>query len=283
MLVLHQVSTKNKGVVSLLGCGWLGLPLATDLLANGFVVKGSTTSSSKLDEFKTLGIDPFLVQFHSSGEYPDFHNFLQADTLIISIPPGRRSPDGFGNYQAMINYVCKVLPETDISKLILISSTSVYPDNNSMVDEFSEILPDTDSGKLMAVAEGLLSELPLKVIILRLAGLIGPNRKPGKFFAGKTNIPNGLAPVNLIHRDDVIRLIKELIDNQQADGIYNGVAPAHPSKQDFYTEASKLEGLEKPEFIPEKISWKIVTSSRIEKELDFKFEKPEPQDWLNSD
>lgn len=29
--------------VSILGCGWLGLPLAEQLLAEGYSVKGSTT------------------------------------------------------------------------------------------------------------------------------------------------------------------------------------------------------------------------------------------------
>lgn len=274
---------KNKGTISLLGCGWLGLTLASDLILKGFCVKGSTTSPSKFDEFRRAGIDPFLVQFHSSGEYPDLSNFLVADTLVISVPPGRRDPNGFDNYRSMVNQLYRILPATKISRLILISSTSVYADNNSYADEFSTIQPDTESGKLMSEAESLLAQLPLKIIVLRLAGLIGPDRKPGKFFAGKTNIPNGLAPVNLIHRDDVIRLIEQIIDDVNAKGVYNGVAPSHPSKQDFYTDAAKREGLVLPEFIAEKTSWKIVTSSRLDKELSFSFEKPGPKDWLKED
>jgi len=43
--------------------------------------------------------------------------------------------------------------------------------------------------------------------VIRLAGLIGPGRNPARFFAGKTNIPNGNAPVNLIHLDDCIGFI----------------------------------------------------------------------------
>ncbi len=33
---------------SILGCGWLGKPLAVSLLDEGFNVKGSTTSEEKL-------------------------------------------------------------------------------------------------------------------------------------------------------------------------------------------------------------------------------------------
>ena len=39
-----------KQRISILGCGWLGLPLAKELLDRSFEVKGSTTSSNKLDQ-----------------------------------------------------------------------------------------------------------------------------------------------------------------------------------------------------------------------------------------
>ena len=35
--------------VSVLGCGWLGKPLAISLLDEGYSVKGSTTSEDKLE------------------------------------------------------------------------------------------------------------------------------------------------------------------------------------------------------------------------------------------
>jgi len=38
--------------ISILGCGWLGLPLAKAILENEFSVKGSTTSREKpIDSF----------------------------------------------------------------------------------------------------------------------------------------------------------------------------------------------------------------------------------------
>jgi 3-hydroxyisobutyrate dehydrogenase-like beta-hydroxyacid dehydrogenase len=47
--------------ISILGCGWLGLPLAKALLENGFAVKGSTTSQEKLSVLENSGIQPFLI------------------------------------------------------------------------------------------------------------------------------------------------------------------------------------------------------------------------------
>lgn len=273
---------KIKGVIGILGCGWLGFPLAQSLISGGYLVKGTTTSQQKIQTLTAEGIDPYLVQFSASKPDPDLSGFLQADTLIVSVPPGRRNADGFENYRRMARHLCALLPDSGITRIIFISSTSVYADLNGIVNENSPLLPDTGSGKLLEEIEDLFSSLQMKVIILRLAGLIGPERFPGRFFAGKTNIPNGRAPINLIHLDDVIRLIHSIIENDQAHGVYNGCAPSHPTKEEFYTLAAKQAGLRVPEFLPEKITWKIITSERLESELNFKFKISSLMDWLSN-
>lgn len=272
----------EKSVISLLGCGWLGFPLAINLLSEGYRVKASTTTREKLKALDIAGIDPYLVQFSSSAPAPDLKKLLDAKTLIINIPPGRNNPDGLGNYRQMVRSVCGAIPDSDISRIILISSTSVYSDSNTTMTEKSDIAPDTDSGRLMAETEAVFANLPVKVIILRLAGLIGPQRMPGRFFAGKTEIPNGWAPVNLIHRNDVVRMIQQLIENKNASGIYNGCAPSHPSRSEFYTLAAEIENMEPPHFIPEKKHWKIIESMRVENELGFEFEFPSLMQFLQN-
>ena len=124
--------------------------------------------------------------------------------------------------------------------------------------------------------------LPIQVIILRLAGLFGPGRSPGRFFSGKTNIPNGLAPVNMIHQEEVVSLINSLIDSDSASGVYIGSTPSHPTKEEFYTLAAHIDKLPEPDFIPEKLSWKIVESERVEKELGFIYKFPNLIDRLNN-
>lgn len=274
--------TPNKVVISLLGCGWLGFPLAKDLISSGFCVRASTTSPSKLEVFQKEGIDPYLVQFSRAVQIPDLKKFFKAETLIITIPPGRRDPRGYENYHRMVDFVINELPFSTISKVILLSSSSVYGETNAEVDEFSGIFPDTESGKLLAETEERLVKANVKVICLRLAGLIGPERMPGKFFAGKTMVPNGLAPVNLVHRRDAIGIIHRLIQHEHAFGIFNGCAPIHPTREEFYTLAARLEGLEEPSFLPEKTSWKVISSARVKLELDYEFEYPSPMDWLRS-
>ncbi len=272
----------NKDSISLLGCGWLGFPLAMSLVSEGFPVRASTTTMSKLEVFEKTGIDPYLVQFSSSAPPADLKKLLDTKTLIISIPPGRRDPEGFQNYQRMVESVCRELPGSKVRKLILVSSTSVYPDNNKILNENANILPDTASGKLMAETEAIFRNQNVNMISLRLAGLIGPGRMPGKFFSGKTSIPNGMAPVNLIHLEDVIGIIQHLILDENASGVYNGCAPSHPSREEFYTLAASIEGLPQPQFISEKANWKIVSSVRLKSELNYSFKTPSLMDWLYS-
>lgn len=272
---------KSKEVISLLGCGWLGFPLSVNLISKAYKIKASSTSPDKLPLLKAEGIDPYLVQFNALKPDPDLHDLLHADILIISVPPGGRRINGPENYRKMADVLKSQLAESRISRLILISSTSVYADSNSMITESSEISRDTLSGSLMAEIETILSSLPIKVIILRLAGLIGPGRSPGRFFAGKSNVPNGLAPVNLIHLDDAVNLITCLIETENAAGIYNGCAPSHPTKAEFYTLAAKTEQLEPPSFLPEKDKWKVISSERTGKELNFSYKFPSLMDWLH--
>ena len=47
--------------VSILGCGWLGKPMAVSLLSEGFSVKGSTTSEIKIQELEALEIEAYLI------------------------------------------------------------------------------------------------------------------------------------------------------------------------------------------------------------------------------
>lgn len=272
----------RKGKISILGCGWVGLPLAKSLVSQGYTVRASTTTSAKLGILRNENIDPYLVHFSDAETIPDLIEFFNAEILIIAIPPGRRNPDGYDNYRKMVDFICRNLPDSGVKKLILISSTSVYPENNLNVDEHSDVRPETESGKLMVDTEIQLSKLNINFISLRLAGLIGPGRMPGRFFAGKSQVPNGLAPVNLIHLKDVIGIINCLVNDQNASGIYNGCAPSHPGRKEFYSLAAEIEGLENPHFISEKTSWKIVSSSRLTAELNYQFEISSLLEWLYS-
>ncbi|MFD2871235.1 SDR family oxidoreductase [Mucilaginibacter ximonensis] len=255
--------------VSVLGCGWYGSELAKTLVNKWIKVKGSTTSAEKLAVLSQLGIEPYQINLATDDTIDT--DFLECDVLWISIPPKARS----GNGKVYLDSLTKLIPQIKsqaVKQVVLISSTGVYSDNNTEVTELDAPSPDTESGKILLAAEELLkAEKGFTTTIIRFGGLIGPGRDPGRFFAGKKAIPNGDAPVNLIHLTDCIGISSAILDKQAFGYTYNAVSPLHPPKGEFYTAAALASALEEPQFIEEKNNWKIVSSVNVPKYLEYEY------------
>lgn len=265
--------------VSIVGCGWLGLPLAKFLIAKGYIVKGSTTSEAKLDNLKNEGIVPFLLHLNPAINGNNLPQFFESDLLIVNIPPGRNAV--VDDYVLKITNLNNALNNSRIKKVIFISSTSVYPENNNWVNESTEIDEKSVNGLRMFYAEQVFINNPhLQTTIIRMAGLIGPNRHPGRFFAGKQDIADGLVPVNLIHLTDCIGLINAVIEQNFWQKIINGVAPSHPSKQDFYNLASKKYNGTEALFVPQKGNHKMVCSNINKNELNYNYKVDDLMAWV---
>lgn len=256
--------------ISILGCGWYGLELAKELIRQGYAVKGSTTNTEKLVILQNSGISPYLVNFQENEENYD-HEFFDCDILVISIPPKRSSAEQH-TFISKIERISTAASAHSIPQIIFISSSSVYGDHNAEVTESTLPSPDTASGKAILSAEKILqSNANLMTTIIRFGGLIGPDRDPGRFFAGKKDIANGKAPVNLIHLTDCIGITLKIIERQAFGYIYNACSADHPSRELFYTSAARRSGLEPPLFIDELLNWKSVKSTNIPAQLDYHF------------
>lgn len=261
---------QDKKVISILGCGWYGQALAKTLINDGIQVKGSTTSPQKMELLLADGIEPYLIDL-SVDDKPYDAEFFNCDVLLIAIPPKARSGQG-ANFIDKIKAIINAINQHDVKKIVFISSTGVYADLNMEVDENTPPQPNTEAGKILFAAENLFrEEETFKTTIIRFAGLIGPGRDPGRFFAGKKDIPNGEAPVNLIHLNDCIGLTRAIIDKNAFAYLFNGCSPNHPAKSIFYTSAALNSGFEKPEFIHELKEWKIVKSVHVEPILNYQF------------
>ncbi|HCQ14040.1 NAD(P)H-binding protein [Flavobacterium sp.] len=273
--------------ISILGCGWLGLPLAKSLIEKGFSVNGSTTSVEKIAVLENAGIHPFLVSL-SAVEVSDetkisIENFLQnSDVLIIDIPPKLRG-DSSENFVAKIQKIIPHIEKSLVEKVIFVSSTSVYSDDNSIITEETIPNPDTESGKQLLESEQLLqSNDNFQTTIVRFGGLIGDDRHPIKFLAGRKNIENPEGPINLIHQIDCIGIIEEIIkkglrqaqsDNWDSNEVFNAVAPFHPTRKEYYIQKAIELDLPLPEFEESKPSiGKTILSDKVESILNYKFE-----------
>lgn len=271
--------------VSILGCGWLGLPLAKKLIEISCEVKGSTTSENKLALLKSNNIEPFLLRLSENKISDSVTEFLyNSEILIINIPPGLRKTTEATSEKTFVNKIKNLIPfieNSTIKKVLFISSTSVYADTASIstVTEETILHPDTESGKQLVEVENLLrNNSNFQTTIIRFGGLIGEDRNPINMLAGKTNIANPGAPINLIHQEDCIAIICEMLNQVQHDNVrnevFNAVAPNHPKRKDYYTEKAKQLHLITPLFNENETNiGKIVSSEKLEKVLGYKFMK----------
>jgi len=257
--------------VSILGCGWLGLPLAKALIGEGYTVKGSTTTPAKLNLLKEEGVEPFLISLYEDRPEGDIQEFLAAsDILIIDVPPKTKSGESYpGKIKTLIPYI----EDAGIKKVLFVSSTSVYGDDNSIVTERTIPNPDTDSGKQLVETEKLLQKNQnFKTTILRFGGLIADDRHPVYHLAGRQNIANPDAAINLIHQDDCIGIIKAIIDKEAWGAVFNSVAPYHPTRKEYYTAKAEELGLELPTFNATDLSTgKIVNAQQATTQLNYRF------------
>ncbi|NND63165.1 MAG: SDR family oxidoreductase [Flavobacteriaceae bacterium] len=263
-------------VIGIAGMGWLGMPLAQRLKLLGFQVKGSVTRLDKASQLQRSGFDVYPMTISEEGVSGSYKAFLkELDILIILIPPGLRRNTG-SDYVLKISHLLSEMEAAKIPKCIFISSTSVYGDSQGTVTEKDIPMPESEAGRQLFQVEQLLFNSEVKTTILRFGGLYGGNRQPVKYLAGRENLNGGKAPVNLIHRDDCIAIIFEIIKQDSFGNIFNAVHPEHPMKQDYYTAKASELGLDPPSYVnsEEGEKFKKVDSINLKKLLTYSFSQP---------
>lgn len=263
--------------ISILGTGWLGLPLAKRLLENGYTIHGATTSTEKLVVLEEQGISPFCIELTEHGCVGDPELFLRgSNVLIINIPPGlRRHPTS--NFVAKIECFIPYIEASSIQKVLFISSTSVYADLEDMPKITARTLPNaiSNAGKqLIKVEQLFMQNTHFETTILRFAGLFDHRRHPAMMLSKRSGIKNPKAPVNLIHLEDCLGIITQIILENKWEETFNAAYPDHPEKASYYTEICTKMGLPLPEYDFETPSkGKVINSEKILKELPYTFGK----------
>lgn len=276
---MGDVSMRNNKV-SILGCGWSGLPLAANLAKDGYTVKGSVTSPGRMATLAMKGVIPFRVVTGMELEADRLDDFLRADALVVTLPPPRM--EGIPDYHLKAHSaIVKAIRSSDIQTVVLYSSTSVYPELNTVVVETdAQRIISSHSGVAMIDIERIYNGLTdRRVVVLRFGGLIGPDRHPGRFMQHKTLITQSEAPVNVVHLDDVVAATRFVIAHEKASGEFNVCAPETSIRRQFYTKAISALGSSIPAFDEKAEPWKKVSSNRIQA-AGYHFIHHDPCDWL---
>jgi nucleoside-diphosphate-sugar epimerase len=260
--------------IAVLGCGWLGLPLAKHLLAQGHRVLGTTTSAEQLPMLAAAGIEAQLLQlgpeFTASDELRLTSLLSQASSLVLNVPPRAAVA---GGYPQLLRPVHRAVAAARLQSVLFVSTTGVYPDEPRLMRETDAISTrDAASDVLRTEGHFVPRYGQWQSTVVRLGGLIGPGRAPGRFLAGRRNLPQGDAPTNLLHLNDALGVLSTILDQGIWGHTLNVCAESHPLRRDFYPAAATYLGLEPPAFLPGGGSSKTIDSSRLRTVVPYQFQ-----------
>ena len=234
--------------ISIVGCGWLGLPLAINLQESGHNIIATCRSQQKADKLTQLGLNAECFELGDELEHGRIAKLFTSKVLVLNVPVGRKSPNT-GHFAQHMQALLKFAANSQIQNLIFISTTSVYGDNSGTVNEQSPTHPQTRSGQINLAVEALVQgSFASRSAIIRAAGLVGKDRHPANYLAGKIGLLNPDNVVNLIHQDDVICAIKTVIERDIWGQTLHLSALAHPTRAQYYTWAAENLGLSAPIF-----------------------------------
>ncbi len=272
--------------VSILGCGWLGQPLGQHLVDHDVTVRGSTTTSEKTDALRDDGIDPYRLVLDPDLSGEDIAAFFASPILVLNVPPPRGRDDVRAWHLRQIDAVRAAAANGAVERILFASSTGVYPNVERTVTEADQppgqpdALPGArrSTGRAVLAAEKRLMDDPaVATTVVRFGGLYGDDRHPGRFLAGRTNVGRPEAPVNLIHRDDCVALLRTLLEKDVRGEVFNACADAHPPRRAVYTRAAEVLGLEPPTFDDtDTTRGKVVDNQKVKDQCGYQFLHPDP-------
>ncbi|MGO1297823.1 MAG: NAD(P)H-binding protein [Vibrio sp.] len=236
--------------IVIIGAGWLGKPLAQALLTDGHHVSATKTNTDGVNTLQDCGIPAFECDLSKPERLQDDLKQRNCDIVIGCFPPGFRH----GNADDYVHYWASVVMHArtaGVKKIIMVSSTSVYPTAaKTMVESDANYAQSmasdnfTDNAKRLLQAEQCVIDSGLDYAIVRCSGLMGPDRHPSRFVAHLSTISDQ-APANMIHQTDAIGALRFALSDIHRD-VVNATTPETVDKAQFYHAALKQAHLETP-------------------------------------
>jgi nucleoside-diphosphate-sugar epimerase len=231
------------------GYGYVGSALARVLMGAGHEVWG-IRRNWPLDIYRpTHAISADLLNPAALRDLPN------VDVIVCCQAPNREQDTYERTYLEATQNVIDELEHSGATKLIFISSTSVYgTSHGEWIDE--DTTPEaegylSDSAKahadILLAAEAAVLESDIPSTVLRLGGVYGPGRnrlKPLK--EGKFQGSFDETYTNRIHRDDICSAILLLIEKGKPGEVYLGVDDHPCTQKEFYEWLYEKMNLKRP-------------------------------------
>lgn len=259
----------------IIGCGWVGNIFAKELHHLNYQVHGTTTSSEKAREMASDGIISYVLDFSQDSPVDHILCSISFDLILVSVPA--KKIEAFDSCAAKFERLSVFLQTLKSNCLIYLSSVGVYPAANKII--YEDTIPADQLDTKLYHAERVLSSKLRKLNILRLGGIFGFNRIPGKHFSGKIcNV--GRQPANYIHVRDICNILLTLRKLEIQGEIFNAVSPEHPLKTAIISAMVAKYGFPPPiAFEDTGEQKKIISSERLIERLNYTFLYKSPTDY----
>lgn len=267
--------------IAIIGAGWLGKPLARELLAQHYPVTVSCSHKEKSDSLTAQGV-PAVAATLSDSPRGDWQSLLSNKDIAICLLPA-----GHGNHAdtplaAQIQQLLQLLKQYNVNKLIFISSTSIYQKIDSALTETSALNPNS---VLYAAESFIQQQTDIESTIIRFAGLINADRNPTRSLSRKSVgghiFDAGTSPVNLIHQHDAVGVIEAVIKQQCWGEIFNASCDQHISRQAFYQQSARQLGITIPSFSDDNSKPNcIIANDKLKQLLNYQFKHNSPTDLV---
>lgn len=242
-LALAGAAVKN---VLVAGCGYVGSALAAELVARGHRVWGLRREPRGLPS----GVIPIAADLADRASLDGLDEAI--DHLVYAASPGARTEEAYETaYVRGLENVLSVLEgRARLERVLLTSSTAVYgQDDGGWVDERSETEPTSFSGRALLRGEAMLRGRSFRGVVLRLAGIYGPERTwlVRRVHRGEARIdPNVVRYGNRIHRDDCAGALAHLLELSDPAPVYIGVDDDPAPLAEVYAFVADLLGVAPP-------------------------------------
>lgn len=250
-----MTENSNETARLIIGCGFLGERVAQRWLGSGSTVFATTRNTTKAKQFAKANIQPIIGDVTTSSGSPNYFRKLPAvDTVLWSVGFDRNAHADY--YDVHVTGLLRVLDQLPNNpRVIFISSTGIWgTETAEEVDESTPACPTREAGRTLLTAETSLSRHPKGPgIVLRLAGLYGPDRLP-RLQDVRENNPIPADPyswLNLIHVDDAAAVICDIAELSAPERLY-AVSDMKPLRRyDWYSALAEFTNSPPPQWAAE--------------------------------
>ncbi len=238
--------------VLIVGCGYVGLPLAAQLIDQGHGVVGIRRTSAGAGTLVAAGVE-LMVADISRAEFVLPPGRFDGVVFAAAAGPGADAEGLRAVHLDGLRRVLDLIRGDGPAKFVHLSSIGVYGQQGGvLVKETSATEPRTVADRVQLESEGLVrmaANAGLPSVILRVAGIYGPDRMPvlDRFLKNETRIAGqGTRHLNMVHRDDVVTAIMAALRSGRAGECYNVVDQEPVTEIHFYSWLAEALGKSVP-------------------------------------